>query len=109
MWRAIVACMACFQMGAMAVLTHAESIQDAERIGFPVHVESPGNTDCNPHHGHLFCNALLLVLVEGKRELGRVKWIGSGIRSPIDLFADVFSPASTRLAGSVIPRAPPRV
>ena len=108
--RTVVACLALFQVGATTALTYAESIQDAERIGSPIHVESPGNADCDAHHSSLFCNAMrVLLLAKVPGQVGKIEGAVPGIRSPAALPASVFSPASTRLAGPVVPRAPPRV
>ena len=108
LWRVAAACLALFQIGSTSVLAHADALLDAERTGSPLHVESPENSDCALHHGHLFCQVVrslfqavtspeivvqadpapLIRVVEAEREAYQAK-------------------CAAILLGSVIPRGPP--
>ena len=95
-------------LGAIGTVA-ADAVLEAESAGATIHVESPGTTDCEAHHDHLFCQVV--------RSLGAAS--ASAARATteaadLQLFvalppeSDAFSPSALP-PGSFGPRGPPSV
>ncbi len=96
------------QVGVVAVLSPADALLDAERLGAPVHVESPEKRNCTAHHSHLFCQVVRLLL--SGTPAGRV----AAADSPAPSFLAIDRPggdaparSATFLIGAISPRGPP--
>lgn len=50
--------MVLLQLIAAAALPSADAVLEAQRIGLPLHVESPHNEECPASHGHVFCQVV---------------------------------------------------
>ena len=106
--RAAASCLALFHLGSVSALTHADALLDAASMGAVEHIESPENTDCAVHHGHLICQVV--------RALAQARvpphiTVEEGLAPPIRIAEapregnDAKSPPI--LLGSVSPRGPP--
>ncbi len=108
MQRTAIACVALLQMGSTVALTHADALLDGERMGAPDHVESPENSDCSVHHGHLFCQVVRSL---SQATVSPEITTEAGPAPPIlDAEADCESGEVKRapiLFGAVSPRGPP--
>ena len=96
------------QIGAFAVLSPADALLDADRVGLPVHVESPENRACPAQHSHLFCQ-LVRSLVSAPPA---VPVAVAGVPAPAAFttegpVGDIPPKSATFLIGAIIPRGPP--
>ena len=106
--RVAAACLALFQIGSTSALTHADALLDAERMGTPAHVESPENSDCAIHHGHLFCQVVRSLFQ------ATISHEVTTRTAPVSLIRVVKADREAHhakcapiLFGSVVPRGPP--
>ena len=100
--------MALVHISVFAVLSPADALLDAERIGLPAHMESPENRSCAAQHSHLFCQVVRSLL--SATPAGRIAL--ADLPAPSIFTAERRSgddPAwsGTFLIGAINPRGPP--
>lgn len=106
--RVAAACLALFYTGSTAALIHADSVLDGQRMGSPVHVESPESGDCAVHTGHVFCQVVRSLSHAG---ISYGVTMEDSRRPPIQVVEVSREREVARCApilfGSVVPRGPP--
>jgi hypothetical protein len=100
--------MALLQLGAAAALPSADAMLDAERVGIPLHIESPHSENCPASHDHLFCQVVRsLAAVSAAKRVGTLYDIApplAGDGASIDRIDAELRPT---LRGPTAPRPPP--
>ena len=102
------ACIALVQVGVSAVLFPADALLDAERIGSPVHIESPDERACAAQHSHLFCQivrSMFSGMPTGRMAVGDVP--APSIFTIERPSGDAPAKSAIFLIGAIIPRGPP--
>ena len=100
--------MALVQIGAFAVLSPADALLDAVRIGLPVHVESPENSACEAQHSHLFCQLVRsLVSARSSGPVAAEEIPAPAVFTTEGPGADIPAKSATFLIGAINPRGPP--
>lgn len=100
--------MVLLQLVAAAALPSADAVLEAERVGTPLHIESPHNEDCPTSHDHLFCQVVRsLVAASTSRDVGTLLDLApphAGDAAPSERGEAEWQPA---LRGPTAPRPPP--
>ena len=96
------------QIGAFGVLSLADALLDAHRIGLPVHVESPENRACAAQHSHLVCQLVRSMVSAPPADPDAVAEVPAPAAFTTERpGGDIPPNSATFLIGAIIPRGPP--
>jgi hypothetical protein len=106
--RAAPICLVLLQLAAVVALPSADAMLEAERVGLPLHVESPQSEECPASHDHLICLMVRsLTAASITPDIGKALDLAPPVYGGVTLAARGDADRGPSLKGPTPPRPPP--